>query len=86
MAALSYLWLLSIVMLVLKKDDQFVRFHAKQGAVIFLGSLILWLIPVLGWILNIILLVAMIIGFMKAYGGEKYKMPLVGDLAEKINI
>ncbi len=86
MAAISYLWIASILMLVMKKDDPFVQFHAKQGTVIFLGSLILWFIPVLGWILNIFALIAMIIGFMKAYAGEKYKMPVVGDLAEKINL
>lgn len=86
MAALSYLWLISVVMLVLKKEDAFVQFHAKQGTVIFLGSLILWFIPILGWFLNIFALIAMIVGFLKAYAGEKYKMPVVGDLAEKIRL
>lgn len=85
-AALSYLWLLSVVLLVLKKDDEFVKFHAKQGTVIFIASVILWFIPILGWMMQIAALIAAIIGFLKAYSGEKYKMPVVGDLAEKINL
>jgi len=85
-AALSYLWLLSVVMLVLKKDDEFVRFHAKQGTVIFAVSIILWFIPIIGWLLQIAVLIAVVIGFLKAYSGERFKMPVVGDLADKINI
>ena len=85
-AALSYLWLLSVVMLVLKKDDEFVKFHAKQGTVIFVVSIILWFIPIIGWLLQIAVLIAVVIGFLKAYSGERFKMPVVGDLADKINI
>ena len=85
-AALSYLWLLSVVMLVLKKDDEFVKFHAKQGTVIFVASIILWFIPILGWLLQIAVLIAVVIGFLKAYSGERFKLPVIGDLADKINI
>ena len=85
-AALSYLWLLSVVMLVLKKDDEFVKFHAKQGTVIFVVSIILWFIPIIGWLLQIAVLIGVVIGFLKAYSGERFKMPVVGDLADKINL
>ena len=85
-AALSYLWLLSVVMLVLKKDDEFVKFHAKQGTVIFVASIILWFIPIIGWLLQIAVLIAVVIGFLKAYSGERFKLPVIGDLADKINL
>lgn len=85
-AALSYLWLLSVVMLILKKDDEFVRFHAKQGTVIFVASIILWFIPIIGWLMQIAVLIGVVIGFLKAYSGERFKMPVIGDLADKINI
>ena len=85
-AALSYLWLLSVVMLVLKKDDEFVKFHAKQGTVIFVASIILWFIPIIGWLLQIAALIAVVIGFLKAYSGERFKLPVIGDLADKISI
>jgi len=86
MGALSYLWLLSVVMLLVKKEDPYVQFHAKQGVVLFAASLVLWIIPVVGWLLNIAVTVAVIIGFIKALQGEKYRLPIVADLADKINL
>lgn len=86
MAALSYLWILSIVMLLVKKDDDYVKFHARQGLILFIASVIFWFIPVLGWILNILVVILVIVGFIKALSGERWKMPLIGDLAEKINL
>ena len=60
MAALSYLWLLSVVMLVVKKDDPFVLFHAKQGLVLFIASIVLWFIPFLGWLLQLAVFIMVI--------------------------
>ncbi len=84
MAALSYIWLISVIMLVIKKDDEFVKFHAKQGLILFIISWI-GVIPVIGWIIDVIVVIFIIIGFIKALTGERYKLPLIGDLAAKIN-
>ena len=84
LGALSYLWILSVLFYVLKKDDSFVQFHAKQGMVIF-GISLIGLFPVLGWPLELLALVLIIIGGLKAYQGEKYKIPLVSEVAQKIN-
>ncbi|MFA6553485.1 MAG: hypothetical protein WCT27_03580 [Patescibacteria group bacterium] len=85
MAALSYVWVLSIIMLILKKDDEFVKFHAKQGLILFLFSFV-GVIPFIGWAVWIVVVIAMVFGFIKALSGERFKVPLVGDLAEKIHI
>lgn len=85
LAAISYLWIVSIIMLLIKKDSKFVQFHAKQGLVLFIASIILWFIPIIGWILNLLVVVAVVVGFIKALSGEYYKMPAVSILAEKIN-
>ncbi|MBU0598210.1 DUF4870 domain-containing protein [Patescibacteria group bacterium] len=85
MGALAYVWILSVVMLVIKKDDEFVKFHAKQGLILFIVSWI-GIVPVIGWIIDVVVVLFIIIGFIKALSGEKYKIPLVGDLASKINI
>lgn len=85
MAALSYVWVLSIVMLIVKKDDEFVKFHAKQGLILFILSFI-GVIPVIGWLVWMVVVVLDIVGFIKALSGERYKVPVVGDLAEKINV
>lgn len=85
MGAISYLWLLSIVMYFVKKDDSFVRFHAKQGMVLAVISIVLSFIPVIGWIVNLGVFIMMIIGAVKAYQGQKYALPVIGSIAEKIN-
>lgn len=85
MAALSYVWIISIIMMIIKKDDKFVVFHAKQGLVLFIASFI-GIIPFIGWVVWIVVVIFDIIGFIKALSGERYKIPVVGDLAEKINI
>jgi len=85
MAALSYVWILSIVMLIVKKDDEFVKFHARQGLILFIASFI-GVIPFIGWFIWLIVVVMDIIGFIKALSGERYKVPVVGDIAEKINL
>ncbi|MDD5039702.1 MAG: hypothetical protein PHY34_00970 [Patescibacteria group bacterium] len=85
MAALSYVWILSIVMLIIKKEDEFVKFHAKQGLILFIASFI-GVIPVIGWVVWFVVVVLMIIGFIKALSGERYKIPVIGDIAEKIHV
>ncbi len=84
-------WITGIVFLILEKEDQFVRFHALQSILTFLPlSVIAWLlgwIPFVGWVFAglvwILIFILWIILMFKAYRGEKYKLPIVGDIAEK---
>ncbi|MFA5374622.1 MAG: DUF4870 domain-containing protein [Dehalococcoidia bacterium] len=87
-------WVSGLVFFLIEKDDAFVRFHAMQSIVVFGGLAIfyiifgiLMLVPILGWILFTLLWIATLILWIllmvKAYQGEKFKLPLVGDLAEK---
>jgi len=86
-AALAYLWIISIIVLLVKKDSKFAQFHAKQGLVLFLGSIIAGFIPFLGWfILNPIIGIVALIGLIQALMGKYWKIPLVSDLAEKIKL
>jgi uncharacterized membrane protein len=87
-AALSYVlgWLTGIVFLLIEKEP-FVRFHAMQSIITFGILTILSFVPLIGWILSPLV---MIVGFVlwlvlifKAYQGEKFKLPVVGDFAEK---
>lgn len=94
-AALSYLIapVTSIVFLLIEKDP-FVRFHAMQGVI--LGALavltmifgwIIALIPIIGWfgvpLWGLVLLIAWLVCIVKAYQGEEFKLPIIGDLAKK---
>jgi uncharacterized membrane protein len=83
-----------ILVLVAKKDNKFAMFHAKQSLVLFFGFIIAnvayWLIPFLGIIvgglLNLALLVLLIMGIINAASGAEKNLPVIGDLAAKINI
>jgi uncharacterized membrane protein len=90
---LSYVvgWITGLVFFLIEKDSKFVKFHAMQSIITFGGlmivSIILGIIPIIGWVvswlLNILMIVLWIILMIKAYQGEKFKLPTIGDLAEK---
>jgi len=84
LAALSYFWILSVVLYITKKDDKYIAFHAKQGIVLFIASFVM-IVPFLGFLANLVIFVVALIGAIKAYQGEEYKIPVVYNIAEKIN-
>jgi len=95
-AALSYFlgFLTGILFFVLEKNSKFVKFHAMQSIAVFIALLVVNM--VLGIILAITIVGLMLLPLIylievilwiflmyKAYKGEKYKLPVVGDFAEK---
>ena len=80
-----------IIFFVLEAENKFVRFHAMQSTLVFLPAIIftivISIIPYVGWILGwlfaVLILVLWIILMLKAYEGKKFKLPVVGDIAEK---
>ncbi len=84
-------WITGIVFLVLEKENRFVRFHAMQSLLTFLPlSVIAWIlrwIPFIGGVLTalvwILVLILWLILMYRAYQGVKYKLPIVGDIAER---
>lgn len=81
MAAFGYLWIFSIVVVSTHKQDEFVAFHASQGVVLFMLSVLFLLLPGIGFYLNVIVLLLTVAGFIMAMNGEKYKLPVVGYFA-----
>jgi uncharacterized membrane protein len=79
-----------IVFLVVEKKSGFVKFHAMQSTITFLGlfvvSIIIGAIPIINllsiliWILGLILWLLLMI---KALQGQKYLLPIVGKMAEQ---
>ena len=93
-AAMAYLagFITGIVFLIVEKNSRFVRFHAMQSTVFFVGVLVLSVIinslPILGPFLYAFLLfpavlIIWLVLMFKAYSGEMFKLPLAGDFAEK---
>ena len=90
-ALIAYLfgWLSGLIMLLLEKESKFVRFHALQSLIFFGGlSLILAVvgrISVIGMFVSVVGGMAAfgfwIVGMIKAYRGELFKFPVVGEIA-----
>jgi len=76
-------WVSGLVFFLIEKDSKFVKFHAMQSIITFGACAILSFIPIVQWVIWILALVLWIILMIKAYKGEKFKLPVIGDLAEK---
>jgi len=94
---LSYLGLLALIPLLVKKEDPDLQWHAKNGLTLF-GAEICWVIlqiilgfiPVLGCGVHILgcvvwigFVVLVIICIIKAVQGQRFRIPLVTDISEK---
>jgi len=74
--------------------DSYVRFHSMQSILLWVAIAIVYgVIAVISiaapffffidWILYLGVVTIWILMMIKAYGGERYKLPLIGDMAEK---
>lgn len=83
LAAVSYVWVLSVVFYFLYRKSPFVRFHSKQGIVLFILSVMVWPIPVLGRLLELVILALAVLGFLGAAQGQWKELPLISALARR---
>lgn len=84
-AVLSYVWILFLIPLMMKRNSKFCQLHAKQGLVLFIASLVAWF-PFFGWIIGIAVLITSLVGILKVLNGEYWKIPYVHEWSEKIKI
>lgn len=93
-AALSYAlgWITGIAFLLTERTDPFVRFHAMQSTIVFatlsVACVLLQSIPFLGLLLAVFIVIPLsavlwLILMYKAYRGERFKLPFVGDIADQ---
>ena len=84
-------WVSGLVFFFIEEKNKFVRFHALQSIIVFgvllLAGLIIGWIPFIGWVIawliSVLAIVLWILLMIKAYKGEKFKLPWAGNLAEK---
>lgn len=91
-AALAYPFgfITGLIFLLLEKENQFVKFHALQSIFTSISLMVLFtvigLIPIIGIIISLLMTPVMIIVSIlliyKAYKGEWFKVPFIGDLVE----
>lgn len=91
MAVVAYI-LFFIPLLTDSKKDPFVKFHVRQGLLLFLGYIVYLIVirlPIIGWfspILGICLFILLVIGIMNAVNGREKPLPIIGDLAKNFKI
>ena len=90
MAVLAYI--IFFIPMLAAKDSKFAMYHAKQGLMNFILSVVVsivgGIVPVLGWFIilpigSIIVLIFAIMGIINAVGGKMKPLPLIGGLAVK---
>ncbi len=88
-AALSYLGILVFIPLFLRRESKFVRMHAAQGVLLLaawmIGMVVFW-IPLIGWLLGIFLLLGNIVSFLKCLQGEFWEIPFLGEYRARLGL
>ena len=93
MAIIAYI-IFFIPLLTDAKNDPFVKYHVKQGLVLFITAVVigivdqfLFFIPFIGWtlswLLGLLMIVLLITGILSASKGEQKPLPIIGKFGEK---
>jgi uncharacterized membrane protein len=84
-------WVSGLIFLLLERENRFVRFHAMQSLLFFgILSVVAWVFSYLpffaaiGSALGLVMFIGWIVMMVKAHRGQYYKLPLFGDLAERL--
>lgn len=85
-AGLTYL--IFFLPLITSNNSQFARFHANQSLLLLLasivGSFVLGLLPLIGWLLRgifgLVMLGLFIIGLLNGFNGKAERFPIIGEI------
>jgi len=93
-AILACIPVVGLVLLLVEKDDKFVRYMGAQstvGAAVSIALSVLMVIPILGiviglvnWLYGMALFVMVIIAIVKTSKGERFDFPLISNFALKL--
>lgn len=95
MGILAYLGPLVIIPFLTAKDQPFVKFHIKQGLILFVIEILLYIIggvimSIFFWqiinLLNLGIIILSIVGIVNVVQKKEVELPLVGQFAQKFNI
>jgi len=85
-AIVSYItllgWLVAIV-LYDKHRSAFTTFHLRQSLGLIITGALLALVPLIGWLMNVIVLLAWLYAIYHAIQGRMEKVPALGDFYQK---
>lgn len=92
--ALSYIFPVGIIFLAIDpyKGDPFVRFHSFQAIFYWVGAFVIrfalalmlpWTLWSIVWLVSLAIFGGWVFLVFKAYNNERFKFPVIGDIAEK---
>jgi uncharacterized membrane protein len=93
-AALSYAlgWVTGLLFVLTEPENKFVRFHALQSTIVFAFLSVVCLLLQMFWLVGMLVTVFLVVPasavlwlilMFKAYQGERFKLPVAGDMAEQ---
>ncbi len=93
-AALSYAlgWVTGLLFLLTEPENKFVRFHALQSTILFAFLSVLCVLLQMFWLVGMLITVFLVVPasavvwlilMFNAYQGVRFKLPVVGDMAEQ---
>lgn len=90
---LNYLGILVVVSLLIRWNDEFNQFHARQGLMLFVVEMItivLSALPFIGQLIGFICwplwLVLSVIGINNVVNNKKVPLPILGELIDRIQV
>lgn len=78
-----------VIVLILKRDDAYVIYYAKQGLVLFVGFAIgsvFQFVPIVGQLFMLFIFILWVFAWVNALSGKRRRTWIVQDLAEKIKL
>ncbi len=89
MGILAYLSILVVVPFAMAKDDAFVKFHIKQGLLLVIAEVVVWVLTIFAWrlafifdLVDLAVLVLAVIGIINVVNHKTAELPLIGSLAK----
>lgn len=100
MIFLCYFGIFALIPLLTKKEDPDIQWHAKNGLALTVAWFVVWIaftvcgfilpLPLkliwsgLGCIIGFAFFIVDIVAMVKAFGGQRFRIPVVTDLSEKM--
>jgi uncharacterized membrane protein len=87
MAILACIPIVGLILLLVEKDDKFVRYMGAQFTIAGAASIVLSVIPIInfiGFLFNFVVFIVMIMAMVKVSKGERFDFPVISDWALKL--
>ena len=90
---ISYLWILCLIPILMKKKSEFIKFHSRQGFILLIIEIalgVIGIIPLIGQIIYalgmILCTVLSIVCIVQVLTGKKWAIPVLSKLVDKVRV